>query len=336
MANKNLTKAKSTKNDEFYTQFHDIEKEVNSYLEYNPDTFRNKVVLLPCDDPEWSNFTRYFILNFETLGLKKLISTCIELNGEPAKKFVMEKCDIGNIQLDNINFVILNGDGDFRSEEITKLRDNADIVITNPPFSLFREFFAWLIEGQKQFLMIGNQNSINCKEVFPYIKANKTWLGVTGFSEDMVFAVPNGFDVKQEYKDKAEKLGYIGDYTRLGNSCWFTNIEHGRRHTPIPLMTMKENLKYSSHKELKGKSEYMHYDDYDAIEVPYNDSIPSDYEGIMGVPITFIDRYCPEQFEIIGIDRYVDNNPNYGKRFTINGKEIYARILIRKRRSNGN
>lgn len=338
MANKHLAKARSVKNDEFYTQFHYIEKEINAYLEYDPCTFKDKVVLLPCDDPEWSHFTHYFILNFESLGLKKLISTCIELNGEPAKKFVMEKEDIGKVKPGKIHYECLEGNGDYRSMEITELRDEADIIVTNPPFSKFKDFFAWIMNGNKLFLVIGNQNAITYSEVFPYIKRNRVWLGATNFSEDMVFEVPEGVEVKQEYKEKAERLGYKGNYTRLGNSCWFTNLDHGRRHMPIPLMTTRDNMKYSKHKELRGKTGYSKYENYEAIEVPYNDAIPYDYEGVMGVPITFLDKYCPEQFEIIGATESegigFSNglwNPNSkSAQAIVNGTKVYKRIFIRK------
>ena len=160
---------------------------------------------------------------------------------------------------------------------------------------------AWIMGAGKGFLVIGNMNAITYKEIFPLIKENQSWLGATGFVTDMVFGVPEGTIVKESDKKKAEKLGYIGNYTRLGNSCWFTNLDHGRRHQPLQLMTMEDNLKYSKHKEIRGKEGYCHYDNYDAIEVPYTDAIPSDYEGIMGVPISFLDKYCPEQFEIMGM-----------------------------------
>lgn len=378
MANTNLSKAKNAKQDEFYTQYADIEKEVTAYLEYNPDTFRDKVVLLPCDDPEWSNFTRYFALHFEDLGLKKLISTSYapeskQLKEKPlltlfetespqfdpskaqanGKIFVLERDVDGNgrIDIDDLQWQYLEGDGDFRSREVEAFRDEADIIVTNPPFSLFREFFAWVMESGKMFLMIGNQNAITYKEVFPSIKNNMIWLGATGFANDMVFRVPEGFEVKEADRQKAARLGYVGNYTRLGNSCWFTNIDHGRRHQPLPLMTMADNLKFSRHKELKGKNEYLHYDNFDAIEIPFVDSIPSDYDGGMGVPITFLDKYCPEQFEIIDIAKrgpgewktrtkiYTEkdyptyNDLNAGPVIIENGipRNTYPRILIRKK-----
>ena len=183
------------------------------------------------------------------------------------------------------------------------------------------------MEGNKQFAIIGNMNAITYKEVFPLIKENKMWLGATGNGKDMVFGIPQGAKVRDEDRQKAARLGYVGNYTRLGNSCWYSNLEHGRRHQPLALMTMADNLRYN--KKMKGKEAYDRYDNYDAIEVPYTDAIPSDYDGVMGVPISFLDKYCPEQFEILGIDRYIQNNPLPGKRFTINNKEVYARIVIK-------
>ncbi|MDY5453040.1 MAG: adenine-specific methyltransferase EcoRI family protein [Alloprevotella sp.] len=326
MANASLTAAKNAKNDEFYTQYHDIEREINAYLDFNPDTFRGKTVLLPCDDPEWSNFTLFFAQHFEVLGLKKLISTSYAAESklyktpyqpslfeqsapqfDPAKTSVRGKIFVldgdvdgdGIIDFHDIKWQYLEGDGDFRSREVTALRDEADIIVTNPPFSLFREFLAWIVAADKKCLMIGNTNAITYKEVFPLIKENRLWLGATGFATDMVFGVPEGTVVSEAYKKKAERMGYVGNYTRLGNSCWFTNLDHGRRHQPLILMTEADNVRYSRHKEIRGAG-YAHYDNYDAIEVPYVDAIPSDYDGAMGVPITFLDKYCPEQFEIIG------------------------------------
>lgn len=330
MANSKLTEAKTAKNDEFYTQYYDIEKEVNAYLEFDPNVFRGKTLLLPCDDPEWSNFTKYFALNFEEFGLKKLISTSYAVDSKKYKNgyqptlfetnapyfdkvktvkngkiFTLSHDKTGDhkVNVDDLEWHYLTGDGDFRSDEIKKLSDESDIIITNPPFSLFREFLAWIMKGKKQFAIIGNMNAITYKEVFPLIKENKLWLGATGNGNDMVFAVPAGSEVAEGDRQKAARMGYVGDFTRLGNSCWFTNLEHGRRHQPLPLMTMADNLKHSKHKEIKGKKSYDRYDNYDAIEVPFTDSIPSDYEGVIGVPISFLDKYSPEQFEIIGITK---------------------------------
>lgn len=322
MANDSLSKAKEAKNDEFYTQYHDIEKEISAYLEYNPDVFRGKTVLLPCDDPEWSNFTKYFAQNFEIFGLKRLISTSYapeskryKLGYQPSlfetsaphydadkskthgKIFVLDH-DVtgdGRINVEDLQWQYLEGDGDFRSEEIRALRDQADLIITNPPFSLFREFLAWIVEADKQFVIIGNMNAITYKEVFPLIKENKVWLGNGFQGGNAFFRVAIGKDYSDGVYD--EQTGLV----KFRNCCWFTNLDHGRRHQPLQLMTMADNLKFSRHKEIKGKNSYIHYENYDAIEVPYTDAIPSDYDGKMGVPISFLDKYCPEQFEIVGL-----------------------------------
>lgn len=321
MSNRDIANAKAAKNDEFYTQYHDIEIEVNAYLEYNPDVFREKTVLLPCDDPEWSNFTKFFAQKFEVLGLKKLISTSFAPDSKKykygyqpslfeqedpqfditktqthGKIFVLERDRSGDGRIDyqDLEWQYMEGDGDFRSKEVCKLRDEADIIVTNPPFSLFREFLAWIVAANKQFLIIGNMNAISYKEVFPLIKENKMWLG-NGFKGGNAYFRPAGL---REYANGVynEETGLV----KFRNCCWFTNIDHGRRHQPLSLMTMAENLKFSKHKEIKGRRDYVHYENYDAIDVPYTDAIPSDYEGVMGVPLSFLDKYCPEQFEIIG------------------------------------
>ena len=333
--NEGLGRAKAAKNDEFYTQWADIEREMNAYLEFDADVFRDKVVLLPCDDPEWSNFTKFFALHFVDYGIKRLISTSYAPDSKPngasyqpslfetaspaydvskdrvrGKKFVLEAKDVngdGVINLDDLQWDYLDGDGDFRSAEVTALRDEADVVVTNPPFSLFREFVAWLVGANKTFSMIGNSNAITYKDIFALIKANRLWKGATANNTDMVFGVPKGSPIKEADRLKAERLGYPSDedydYTRLGNSCWWTNIDHGRRHEPLRPMTMADNIKFSRHKEVRG-SEYLEYDNFDAIEVPYTDAIPSDYDGVMGVPITFLDKYNPDQFEIVELSRY--------------------------------
>ena len=368
MPNETLSRAKEAKNDEFYTQYHDIEKEIAAYLEYNPDVFRDKTVLLPCDDPEWSNFTKYFAQNFERFGLKKLISTSYAPESKRykfgyvptlfeteaphfdadktkthGKLFVLDH-DVtgdGKINVEDLEWEYLEGDGDFRSKEICKLRDEADFIITNPPFSLFREFLAWVVVADKQFLLIANKNCVTYKEVFPLFKDNKLWSGVTEWAGGMWFETKNDDDVDR-----------VIDGVNMKNvpSIWLSNIDHGRRHQPLALMTMADNLKFSRHKEIRGKEFYDHYENYDAIEVPYTDAIPCDYEDAMGVPISFLDKYCPEQFEIIGI---TDRGNEYGiktKEFTIEDspvfgdlnrrgaimvdgklKSTYARILIRKK-----
>ena len=370
--NSNLGAAKAAKNDEFYTQYADIQKEVNAYLEYNPDTFRDKTVLLPCDDPEWSNFTRFFAQNFERLGLKKLISTSYAVESkkykdyEPTlfetesplfdedktrthgKIFVLER-DVngsGRIDIDDLEWHYLDGDGDFRSSEVCALRDEADVIVTNPPFSLFREFLNWVFEADKKLLIIGNMNAVAYKETFYLIKENRLWYGPSISSGDREFMVPDSYPISAagwRIDEKGKK------YIRVKGVRWFTNLEHGRRHEPMRLMTMKDNVRFGKHKDLTAEG-YLHMDNYDALEVPYADAIPSDYEGYMGVPITFLDKYCPEQFEIVGV---ADRGNEWGiktKEYTLadapnpgdlnrggvvirNGKYemLYKRILIRKK-----
>jgi hypothetical protein len=362
MANNNLAAAKKAKNDEFFTQYPDIQKEIQAYVDYIPDVFMGKTILLPCDDPEWSNFTKFFAQNFERFGLKKLISTSYAVESKlykggyqvtafeesapqydrsktkkHGKIFTLthDKSGDGKIDVDDLEWNYLKGDGDFKSKEVMALRDEADIIITNPPFSLFRDFVDWVIEEDKQFLMIGSINAITYREVFSRIKENEVWLGATGYSNDMVFAVPPGTEIDKKDRDKAARLGYKGDYTRLGNSCWFTNLDHGRRHQPIPLMSQSEIEKFSL------KKPFEQYDNYQAIEVPKVKYIPGDYDGIMGVPISFLDKYCPEQFEIVGSDYFVQEGllpdlirPKWkGKldRGYVNNNRRYSRILIKRK-----
>lgn len=374
MANTNLANAKTAKNDEFYTQYPDIQREINAYLDYDPNVFRGKTVLLPCDDPEWSNFTKFFAQNFELLGLKKLISTSYApeskkykvpyqptlfemqqpyFNPDKSKTngkiFVLTRDVTSDNRIDvkDLEWQYLEEDGDFRSKEIKKLRDEADIIVTNPPFSLFREFLAWIMEADKKFLIIGNINAIAYKEVFPLIMKNKIWTGcrfnkrVNG--KNMTFLVPDYYEMSgtELYIDENGNK-----YISVAGTGWFTNLEHGRRHEPLRLMTMSENFKHSKHKEVRGKKEYEHYINYDAIEIPFTDAIPSDYEGAMGVPISFIDKYCPEQFEIIGIGLELANMEIIKKKLgKLNGGprlyverdgelvRLYERILIRKKNS---
>ena len=376
MANSNLTNAKNAKNDEFYTQYHDIEKEINAYIEYNPDVFRGKTILLPCDDPEWSNFTKFFAQNFERFGLKKLISTSyaaeskkyktgyqptlFEVNDpqfdtyktkKHGKIFTLDhdKSGDGRIDVNDLEWHYLEGDGDFRSKEIKKLRDESDIIITNPPFSLFREFLSWIVEAQKDFLIIGNMNAIKFKNLFPLIQENKVWLG-SRFNQrlngkNMTFLVPDDYNMsgtEVELSSDGRKM------ISVAGTGWYTNLDHGRRHQPLPLMTMADNLKYSKHKELKGKKSYDKYDNYGAIEVPFTDAIPSDYDGIMGVPISFLTKHSPEQFEIIWqasgntrasapkevLERlnYQANKDDRGGCTIVNGKRTYDRIFIKHRK----
>jgi len=321
-----LGNAKAAKKDEFYTQYSDIELEMNAYLDYNPDVFRGKTILMPCDDPEWSNFTKYFAQNFERFGIKKLISTSyapdskniqsnyipslFETNApqyDPSKTQTKGKIFIldgdhtgdGKIDVSDLQWEYLDGDGDFRSEEVTKLLLESDMVITNPPFSLFREFIAWIMAAKKQFSIIGNMNAITFREVFPLLKENAMWLGCSIHSGDREFRVPDEYPLLAAGW-RVDEAG--NKYLRVKGVRWYTNIEHGRRHQPLPLMTKADNLKFSKHKEIKNQKDYLHYVNFDAIDIPYTDAIPSDYEGNMGVPISFLDKYCPEQFEILGID----------------------------------
>lgn len=366
MANEDLRNAQAGKNDEFYTQYHDIEVEMNAYLEYNPDVFRGKTILLPCDDPEWSNFTKYFAAKFDALGINKLISTSYAPQSKKmvlgglfseyeksspifdegrskthGKIFVLEK-DItgdGRINIDDLEWNYLNGNGDFASAEVTALRDEADIIITNPPFSLFRRFLTWITEAQKAFIIIGNMNAITYKETFPMIMNNQIWLGATIHSGDREFEVPKDYPIIAA----GWRIDETGrKFVKVKGVRWFTNIDHGRRHEPLALMSMADNLRFNRHKDKMSKFAYTQYDNYKAIDIPFTDAIPSDYDGVMGVPISWLDKYCPDQFEIVGITENPSTsvNPNINEyikpdmpkydRPYINGRRSYPRILIRK------
>ncbi len=382
MANKNLTGARRAKNDEFYTQFSDIQKEVESYLEYNPDTFKGKTVYCNCDDPFESNFFRYFVLNFARLGLKSLITTSYKpspvantqiglfgddvtlepVKGRPkitANKFVIN--EVGDVDGDgsftlediaqqlranrNNEWAPLESDGDFRSRECVELLKQSDIVVTNPPFSLFREYITQLFEYKKQFLIIGNLNAITYREVFSMIKENKVWLGnnarVNGGAMfyEIPEAVVNLDQVREIKTDENGKRTYI---TRVQGVRWFTNLDHGRLHQPIPLMPEADVIKFST------KRPFDKYDNYDAIEVSLVKNIPSDYKGYMGVPISFLDKYSPEQFEIIGSFNNGEHGAELGatkieissegKKMMWNGpavnkSPIYKRIIIRHKKN---
>lgn len=361
--NKNLNSAAQGKNDEFYTQFDDIQRELNCYYTYDNDFLRGKTVLLPCDDPEYSNFTKFFALNFELYGLKKLISTSY---ASQRKKFIykpmknlfddndlpqfdaskdfyhgriytLEANDFANVSHEYYalkNWRYLEGDGDFRSAEVKRLRDEADVIITNPPFSMFRDFLKWILDADKKFLIIGNINCITYKEVFPLIMQNKIWLGNGMGRWISGFIVPDGYEL---YGTEA-RVDEDGNRIVATNQClWLTNIEHGRRHQPLQLMTYKDCE--LCHPKIRGVG-FQKYDNYDAIEVPATDAIPSDYNGVMGVPITFLDKYCPEQFEILGHTSANDlspavealrTDPKNRNRGLINGQIKYDRLLIRRR-----
>ena len=346
--NKDLQNASKAKKDEFYTQLADIEVELKNYKKH----FKDKVVFFNCDDPYESNFFKYFAMNINQLGLKKLIATCyagspvnatqLKLSffgddgetreevkrGTPHKIVITEVTDLngdGAINLADVEYLLQNnnnvltrleGNGDFRSKECIELIKQADIVVTNPPFSLFREYVAQLVEYKKLFLIIGNVNAVTYKEVFPLIKDNKMWFGPSITSGDRKFNVPDSYPLNAAGCGIDDKGNH---YIKVKGVRWFTNLDHNKRHNDLDV------FKHYS------PEEYPKYDNYDAINVDKTSDIPMDYDGIMGVPITFLDKYCPEQYEILGIDRYIEDNPNYGHRFTINNKEIYARILIRKK-----
>lgn len=381
--NGSLASAKAKKYNEFYTQYADIEAEMNAYYEYDHNVFRGKTILCPCDDHEWSNFTKYFAANFERFGLKKLISTSYAFSSgskqltifefdSPAydetkhethgKLYILEK-DVdgsGHIDTDDIELKgYLEGDGDFSSEEVTRLRDEADIIITNPPFGEWRKFLKWIMDAGKQFIILGDMNAITYKEVFPLLKDNKAWLGYRSMNKDMYFNITDEYK-KWVVDNKKEGSAYkIIDGVvmgRLASACWFTNIDHGKRHERMILDTMAHNLKFNKRlrntllKKYGEDSRYPKYDNYDAIEVPFTECIPSDYDGVMGVPITFMDRFNPEQFEILGITQRNDdpyklfrytkeeyknaNDLNARATIKINGvpKSIYPRILIRRKK----
>ena len=349
MANKNLNAAKTAKKDEFYTQLTDIERELQHYWPH----FRDKVVLCNCDDPYESNFFKYFSLRFNQLGLKKLICTCYDgspvagtqlslfsFDKEGNEKKTAYKVEItevpdvngdGAIDLTDVELLIkddknvlssLHGNGDFRSQECIELLKEADIVVTNPPFSLFREYIGQLMEYGKKFLIIGNQNNVTYKEIFPLLMENKVWLGYkTG---DMAFKVPDDYEARETryWQDETGQK-----WRSLGNICWFTNLDHNKRHEMLDLV-----CRYSS-------EEYPAYDNYNAINVNKVDNIPYDFDGAMGVPITFLDKYSPDQFDILNANDYRKKESipikTHGlikdKEGAINGKPTYARILIRNK-----
>ena len=328
-ANRNLHKAKSNKKDEFYTQLSDIENELRFYRRH----FRGKVIYCNCDDPRVSNFFTFFSLQFRFLGLKKLITTCYKnqqrdmfSRNDAEKAIWLEYNGTENETaipfLEDIGIHYLEGDGDFRSQECIELLKQADVVVTNPPFSLFREYVAQLMKYEKKFIIIGSKNAIAYKEIFSLIKDGKLWVGCRPMAGGMLFDVPPDF-AEELVATKKEGSAYkIVDGVVKGWSAntWFTNLDHKRRHEELILWK-----RYSP-------EEYPKYDNYDAISVDKTAHIPMDYEGEMGVPITFLDKYNPDQFEIVGMDRpLITQLTGKQSRFRINGKEIYARIVIRRK-----
>ncbi|MCR4662039.1 MAG: adenine-specific methyltransferase EcoRI family protein [Clostridia bacterium] len=357
MAYKDLANAKEAKQDEFYTQMVDIELELKNYKDF----FNGKIVLCNCDDPYESNFFKYFAINFNYLGLKRLIATCYDgspfageqlslfdyLDGYQKEKFektahkivineVLDYNHDGAIDLSDVEYLLKNdknimvklkGNGDFRSEECVELLKEADVVVTNPPFSLFREYIALLEKYDKKFLIIGNIGALAYKEVFPLIKDNKVWLGQSIHSGDREFRIPKSYKVRS----KSYRVDEKGNrFVRVVGIRWFTNINYKERHEQLTL------YKHYS------PEEYPTYDNYNAINVTSTQDIPYDYDGIMGVPVTFMDKYCPDQFEIIGMGtgdnaKELGVTKNYRGRtdlaITVNGKSScpYQRILIRRK-----
>ncbi|WP_290032951.1 adenine-specific methyltransferase EcoRI family protein [Ligilactobacillus cholophilus] len=405
----NLAAAQKSKKDEFYTMWSDIEREINAYLDFDPNVFKNKVILLPCDDPFESDFFKYFATKFKDLGIKKLIAVSyagspfcntelqlslfdsLEESKKKAYKIVIsDAIDYNNDGIYNFDDIrdllkderiklannenskcltIINGNdnylaGDFRSKEVTKLRDEADIIVTNPPFSLFREFIKWIEIDKRKCIIFANNNAISYKEVFPLIKENKIWLGATITNKSLHFRIPYNYD---KWDEKfTDQMNDGNKYAKVSGISVFTNIDHGKRHAIINYMTEADNLRFSKHKEIRELG-YRKYDNYDAIEVPFSDAIPSDYNGIIGVPISFLANYNPNQFRIVGLTQSwtkqakkiypkqlqisedgsekevtklndgpaikVDKKPNKGTYYTVNGNiyiKKYSRILIKK------
>ena len=328
--NKSLHKANISKNDDFYTQLSDIEKELKNYKNH----FKNKIVFCNCDDPRVSNFFHYFSYNFEKLGLKKLITTCYKnqnmslFSDEKSEKAIYLEYSGSKNSIPNpkeIGIKHLKGDGDFRSQECIELLKQSDIVVTNPPFSLFREYVQQLIKYNKKFLIIGNKNAITYKEIFKLIKENKVWVGVMPMGYDMLFNVPD------EYAKRMLKTGKLGSQYKIidgvvygrSPSVWFTNLDIEKRHEDLILYK-----KYTNN-----EGEYPKYDNYDAINVDKTKDIPIDYKGAMGVPISFLDKYNPNQFEILGLDDHRLVYPEWrGRGPDLKGKAIYRRIIIKNKK----
>ena len=326
--NQSLQTANKTKYDEFYTQLSDIEKELKHYRTH----FSGKTVYCNCDDPTISGFFRYFFLNFERLGLGKLITTCYK-SQQPDLFSAHDKRSAIGIEYTGAEPVVfqLDNDGDFRSQECVELLKQSDIVVTNPPFSLFREYVAQLVEYEKNFLIIGNMNALSYKEIFPLIRDGKLWLGYGPMGKDMLFDVPKDYArnlVETKREGSAYKLVDGVVKGRLGNATWFTNLSHAKRNEELILFK-----RYSP-------EEYPKYDNYDAIEVSRTAAIPIDHDGVMGVPISFLDKHNPDQFQIIGLCASAGYNREIvGMQFLgeidarpkLGGKTTYARIFIRRR-----
>ena len=326
--NRNLHMSRAGKTDEFYTQLSTIEDELRHYRHY----FRDKIIFCNADDPAigedgqdhfgdglggyTSNFFRYFQLNFQQLGIKKLITTHYVADGSSYKFEIVSNDSGEQVGIPDYVKTPLESNGDFRSLECLALLEECDVVVTNPPFSLMKEYLPLLVNSGKQFLILGNMNHAIISEIFHYFMADKVWLGYN--SGHFWFRVPDYYPEKQT-DFKMDEQGR--KWRRMGNICWFTNMDIDKRHQPLDLFRTYTEENYPK------------YDQYNAINVNKTTDIPEDYDGIMGVPITFLDKHSPEQFELLGVDRYVADNPHYGHRFTISGKETYARILIRRKQA---
>jgi hypothetical protein len=360
MGNQSLNRAKAAPNDEYYTQLDAIQTEMNAYLELDEDLFRGKSVLLPCDDPEWSNFTKYFATRFEALGLKRLTSTSyahsekqavninvfqptlfeIESEGfDPdktqtrGKVFLLDKDANGDkrINIDDLEWEYLEGSGDYRSVEVSKLRDEADFIITNPPFTLFQDFMEWVIKSGKKFVVIGPASALFSKVIFDEIRANRLWLGKGFSSGNAFFKTPTPSEYASGVFDEGTGL------VKFRNVKWITNVDHGLRREPMKLETMEKNRRFVTGS--KFPEAYEEYDNFNAIEVPLVKAIPSDYDGLMGVPGGFLDKYNPDQFEIVGISDKWGIDPSYRKvgafkydRPYLNGQRMYPRVFIKHRK----
>ena len=338
MANENLSAARKAKFDEFYTQYHDIEKEMNAYLDFDKDVFRDKTILLPCDDPEWSNFTKYFAQNFERLGLKKLISTSYAPDSKP--KELDLQLTLFETQSPKFDKAKARANGKI----YTLTCDTTGDKKINAPFSLFRDFLKWIVAADKKMVIIGNMNAITYREVFTLIKEVRLWVGATNFNTGMYFRVPDTFVHDSTYKFERERDG--AKVNRVPGVCWYTSLDHGRRHEPLTLMSEEDNIRFSKHKDIKGVG-FKRYDNFDAIDVPFTDAIPSDHNGMMGVPISFLSKYNPEQFEIVGSFNAGEHGEELGavkteilvkgKRLMWNGPVVagepqYKRIVIRHKK----
>ena len=328
--------------DDFHVRWEDVENEMNAYLDYNPDVFRGKSILLPCDDPETSDFAKYFAIHFEKFGIRRLMAVSygeLDAGGtRRGKKHILSRADFngdGKVDYHDFRWEYLDGDGDFRSEEVTALRDQFDMVITCPPFSLLRKFLNWVVDGGVDFAVVGTAFSITYPSLFPLVMEDKLWAGASRFKTGMTFRAGSTYPL--------EEGGFrnVGGENRLciAGSQWLTSIEHGRRHEKMTLMTYADNIQFSKHKRVRGVG-YKRYENYDAIHISSIDSIPSDYPGIMGVSGSILNFYSPEQFEILGVSSMPETTATFRRSLEfenvaplVAGKGHATRVFIRNRRA---